>query len=392
MKEHLYVILDGLFTRTDGRPSSNHLGYEHFAKRYLSVFDDVTIMSRIGERVDENAKPIDGPNVKVLALPDIRAMLPFLLYLPKLILILFKLPRESSYVLRIPGFITTIASFVLYLRRIPFGVEVVADPADALGSKAFKHPLQFLLKPFQTIATRFQCKVACSTAYVTEQALQRRYPPKNNKPTFNYTSLDLHDEMFREERTLESFNTEQPVIVNVAMMQKTIKGQDVLLHAFKQVRDAGIDAKLVLIGDGDHKGFFESLASELDLSDNVRFTGLLPKGEKLFNELDRADLFVLASRQEGLPRAMIEAMSRSLPCVSTDVGGADELIDRNYLVDIDDIDALSKKMIELLKDRPLLFDQSSKNRSKAEKFHVLKVQPVREDFYTAVLKSKISIR
>lgn len=387
-KSNLYVILDGLFTRTDNRASSNHLGYDHFAKRYLSVFDNVTIVSRIGERVDQSAKYIDGPNVDVLELPDIRSMLPFLFYIPKLIWTLFQLPRNASYILRIPGFITTIASAVLFLRRIPFSVEVVADPADALDAKSFKHPLQPVLKSFQTHATRLQCHFACATAYVTKYALQRRYPPHPGKPTFNYTSLNLHDDMFNRARNINEFNLSQPVIANVAMMQKTIKAQDVLLEAFKKVRDSGVDARLVLIGDGDHKVYFEDMATDLGIEKFVRFTGLLPKGEKLFSELDNADLFVLPSRQEGLPRAMIEAMARGLPCISSNVGGADELLNSKYLVEVNNAEMLADRIIHLLNNPAALENQSQINREKAEEFKYSNVQPIREKFYKSVMDLK----
>lgn len=382
----LYVILDGLFTKTDGRASSNHLGYEHFAKRYLSVFDQVTIVTRVGTKVDSAAKYIDGPQVDVMELPDIRRMFPFLMYIPKLLWVLFHLPRNASYILRIPGFITTIASFVFFVRRVPYGVEVVADPADALDAKSFNHPLQCLLKPFQTFSTRFQCSSAKATAYVTQHALQKRYPPNPSMPTYNYTSLDLHADMFsKQPRDIKDFNLSKPTVINVAMMQKTIKAQDVLLNAFKLVRDNGVDARLVLIGGGDHQVVFEEMAKDLELEEFVKFTGLLPKGDRLLSELDNADLFVLPSRQEGLPRAMIEAMARALPCISSDVGGADELLSREYLVEVNDVEMLAKKIVSLLNNPNELVKQSNINRTKAESLEVSQVQPRREQFYKTVL-------
>ena len=62
------------------------------------------------------------------------------------------------------------------------------------------------------------------------------------------------------------------------------------------------------------------------LRDRVRFRGQLTTPVDVRAELDRADLFVLPSRQEGLPRAMIEAMARALPCIGSSVGGIPELL------------------------------------------------------------------
>ena len=65
-------------------------------------------------------------------------------------------------------------------------------------------------------------------------------------------------------------------------------------------------------------------------------------GHGVTEQLDAADVFVLPSRQEGLPRAMIEAMARSLPCVGSDVGGISELIP-DWVVPPNDPQALALK-------------------------------------------------
>ncbi len=378
----VFVIIDGYFSRTNGDPSSNHVWYENFWSRYLAGFENVTIITRVGDRVDPKAKPITGPGVDVLELPDIREMVPFLIYIPRLLILLFKLPRDASYILRIPGFITALAGVVLIIRRIPFGVEVIADPSDLFTDGASGFKLSKILHWFLVSTTKLQCKKAAASSYVTAHALQKRYPPGKDKPTFNYTSLNLQDEDYVDApRTADQFNLEKPTLVNVAMMHQNLKAQDVLLQAFAIIRDKGIDAQLVFIGDGNHREIFEQLGRDLGVENYVRYTGLIAKGEPLLNEIDNADLFVLPSRQEGLPRAMLEAMARALPCVATNVGGASELVPEDELVARGDVNALADMLIKQLSNAENLAAQSKRNLDVAKRYHRDTVSKVRECFY-----------
>ncbi|MBP1712751.1 MAG: glycosyltransferase, partial [Deltaproteobacteria bacterium] len=85
-------------------------------------------------------------------------------------------------------------------------------------------------------------------------------------------------------------------------------------------------------------------------------------------ELDTADLFVLASRTEGLPRAMIEAMSIGLPCIGSDVGGIPELLDKADIFPPNNIKALTEKMIEVNTEKGRLEKMGFRNMEKAKEF------------------------
>ena len=85
-----------------------------------------------------------------------------------------------------------------------------------------------------------------------------------------------------------------------------------------------------MIGEGRYRGELQQLATGLGV--DTHFTSQLKRAE-VMTQLDRADLFVLASRTEGLPRALLEAMARGLPCVATRVGGIPELLDDDVLCD-----------------------------------------------------------
>jgi glycosyltransferase involved in cell wall biosynthesis len=94
------------------------------------------------------------------------------------------------------------------------------------------------------------------------------------------------------------------------------KGQDLLLTAFSRIRDPS--ARLVLVGDGALAPALRRRVAEGHLGETVRFAGW---SAEPWACLGAADLFVLPSRREGLPLALLEAMAVGLPIVAADVGG-----------------------------------------------------------------------
>lgn len=114
-------------------------------------------------------------------------------------------------------------------------------------------------------------------------------------------------------------------LVTVARLSPE-KGIDDVLRASAILQGEGIAISLEVVGDGPHRSRLEALAADLGLDGAVRFAGFVSHGGELVDALDRADVFVLASRSEGLPHALVEAMARALPVVATAVGGMPELL------------------------------------------------------------------
>jgi glycosyltransferase involved in cell wall biosynthesis len=124
------------------------------------------------------------------------------------------------------------------------------------------------------------------------------------------------------------------------------KGLDVLLRALVDL--PGVTA--VLVGDGPERDALEQLALELGVADRAIFTGRVPESRVYFPVLD---VYVLASRNEGLPLALVEAMLASRPVAATDVGSVSEAIadgETGLLVPPDDAPALARALRSLLDD------------------------------------------
>lgn len=122
-----------------------------------------------------------------------------------------------------------------------------------------------------------------------------------------------------------------------------------LLRASSEVLERFPETKVVFGGDGEiEKNRW--LAEELGIADRCEFHGWVTGDEReaLF---ERAAVYCLPSKNEGLPMSVLEAMARGIPTVATAVGGVPQVIEdgvNGFLVDVDDVGALSDKLAILL--------------------------------------------
>jgi glycosyltransferase involved in cell wall biosynthesis len=136
-----------------------------------------------------------------------------------------------------------------------------------------------------------------------------------------------------------------PRIVMVARLSSW-KDHPTLLHALAQLVD--IEWELELVGDGPLRQDVELLAASLNIASRVRFAGFrVDVAERLAD----AQLFVLATRWEGFPRSILEAMRAGLPVIASDVGGVRESVrvgETGFIVPAGDVDALRDHLKLLL--------------------------------------------
>lgn len=127
-----------------------------------------------------------------------------------------------------------------------------------------------------------------------------------------------------DDRPRSAIDGDPPVIGTVGRMVP-IKAQHTLIEAVAQLRDAGREVRLRLVGDGVSRPELEALVDRLDLRDRVVFTGRV---SDVPQQLAQLDLFVLPSLSEAMPLALLEACAAGLPVVVTNQGGAGSIVEQ----------------------------------------------------------------
>jgi glycosyltransferase involved in cell wall biosynthesis len=108
------------------------------------------------------------------------------------------------------------------------------------------------------------------------------------------------------------------------------KGQRIIIHALSKLNRSVLESiHLTLIGDGPDRSYIERFINDNNLGMNVELIGSV-KNDFINDYLNDSDIYVLMSKNEGLPISIIEAMRASLPIISTNVSGIPELVTTDY--------------------------------------------------------------
>jgi len=153
-----------------------------------------------------------------------------------------------------------------------------------------------------------------------------------------------------------------------------VKGWDVAIRAFVQIHRHLPKAHLALIGGtqaGAERQFFQDLtllARNTEASDNIHFLG---HRSDIGGILKASDVFILPSRSEGMPAALLEAMAAGLPCVAANVGGIPEVIEHGkdaLLFERENAKELANGVVQLITDKGLRERIASRASRRAHAF------------------------
>jgi glycosyltransferase involved in cell wall biosynthesis len=154
-----------------------------------------------------------------------------------------------------------------------------------------------------------------------------------------------------------------PVVTTVGRLT-AIKQHSLFLEVFQRVAALHPDAVALVAGDGELRAELEAQAATLGIAGQVRFLGWRRDLATIYGA---TDVFLLTSRNEGTPVALIEAMASEVPGVSTDVGGVKDVIDTasaGRLAPFGDVTALAGAVNELLADPAMRRSAGSEARQR----------------------------
>lgn len=270
---------------------------------------------------------------------------------------------------------------------VPYLVEMVGDPWNLLWYHSGKGKL---FAPVMTAATKACCSKAPYVMYVTSEYLQKRYPTEGRSVGVSDVSIPpLTDDVLEKRLARIAGRREGAPIVmaTVGSVEIPYKGQDGVIRAMQILKGKGIETEYLLVGGGDCSRL-EAVAERCGVADHVRFLGVLPHDE-IFKLLDGVDLYVQPSHTEGLPRSVVEAMSRALPVLASNVGGLPELVDARWLFPKGDAEAISDG-IEAIMNAP--DKAATDNFGKAREFDVASLSERKTAFYSGFVHAANNCR
>ena len=270
----------------------------------------------------------------------------------------------------------------------PVLVEFVGCPWDALWNHS---GLGKLLAPAFFVKNRYLLKRSKYTVYVTNSFLQRRYPAGGESISCANVEIVPIPEARLVERVARvrgSVVSMKCTLATVGAVDVPYKGQHLVIEALAHLRSAGFDARYLVIGGGDPTRL-SRLAESLGVLGQVEFRGSLPHSEVL-EALDRVDIYLQPSRQEGLPRALIEAMSRGCAALGSDAGGIPELLDPQCVVRPLSAHAIARAI--QAGNAQFWTDQAQRNWRVSQEYTYEVLDARRKSFYDRFLRDVLPVR
>lgn len=278
---------------------------------------------------------------------------------------------------------------IKYCRKYnkPYLTVVCGCPWDAY----WNHGLQGeLLAPLEYMLLKKAQKETPYTIYVTNEFLQKRYPTKG--VAIGCSNVEIHtgvegvlEKRIETIRHRENENRRLK-IGTAAALDVAYKGQEYVIKAIAELKKEGIELEYHLIGRGDDSRL-KVIAERCGVKDNIFFHGAIPHDEVL-DFLDGLDIYIQPSKQEGLPRAMIEAMSRGCLCIGSKTAGIPELVEPRFIFSKGDVTGIVDIVKNITKDD--FIAQARINYERAKEYDV-SVLNERRDIFIDEFKSNYNL-
>lgn len=388
MASKLLVVVDNHLVQTpDGSVWSKGIYDYSFFKRYLSGFDDVYITIRIQPTDESHAgftNLCSGPHVHFLPLPDFRGIGGYVKNFYKVNRLIHSYGKQCDCaVIRLPSAIGY--QFVrAFDGKKPYALEVVIDPWDYAAPGMLKMKFRPLVRIHWTHELKKYCKRANGVSYVTQFALQERYPaqvqPGSGRFASYYSSANIPESFYMEPKVYA--HKEKHTLLHVAnSISSYVKGHREAIEIVRNLNNEGLDVSIQFVGDGPYIEEFLAYARQLQTEDKVEFLGRVSDKERMRELMRQADLCILPTHGEGLPRVLIESMAVGTPCVATNVNGIPELLPEDQMANVGDVDTMTEIVKWLLQNDALLTQKSRESVEKAREYAENVLQVRRSEFY-----------
>ena len=349
--DHKFLIKNDKVFSTGGLPNTAW-------DRYLRFFDEIIVFGRKTDNQEEGVLS-ERENVSFTLFPE-KNFFSSVLFRKKNLnnTINNILNSVDCAIIRLPSLVGYIVAKKCRRFKIPYAVEVVGCQWDSYwhyGNLKGK-----LLAPILYLKMKKEVRIATHAIYVTQYFLQKRYP--SNGYVGNASNVILHEKtdatLKKRIKKIKTIN-QNLTIGLLANYNVKYKGFDVIIKTLSILKKNGYLVNVKFAGSGTSH-HITKLAQNLAVEKQVECIGLL-KGDEVINFLDDIDIYVHPSKQEGLPRAVIEALSRACPVLASSTGGIPELVDDKYLHCPGDYKMLANQLQQIIEGKYDLISMAKRN-------------------------------
>lgn len=371
--------------------SKGQFSYKLWQERYLRYFDEIFVASRC-MNLDDKPQGLNissGDRVNHIDLPEsanLKTVFEGNGEIEKIIKNTILSNDIEIVIARLPSINSLKAIKIANKLNKKVIIEMVGDPFDAIwnhGSIKGK-----LFAPINFMIYKYRLKKLDNIIFVTENYLQNKYKKDyKNFHTTNISNVNIGvDDKLKPLSIKEDFKNAQINIALIGSYSAVYKGIETAIKTISILRRKyNIDAKLSILGSGN-KERYNKVIKELKIENYIDFVGVLESGDKVLSWLDNHDFYIQPSLTEGLPRGLIEAMSRGLPAVATNVGGIPELLKEEAVVKVKDAESIATKIYIMIVNPYIYKEHSIHNLNKSKEYSQEYLQLKRDKFYKEIFK------
>lgn len=380
--DHRFFNMNGEFYSNGGLSKS-------VLERYTKVFEELHVLSRQVKIVDEDKlkKSLSlssGTNIHFIDVPDYMSLKKIKNFLSAKQTLEKNIKKCDGLIIRLPSQNGYNAVKIAEKYNKNYIIELVGCPYDAL--KNYGGLTSKILAPIEYIKCKKIIKNSKQTLYVTKNFLQSRYPTNGNSINCSNVNIDIESQSVIKQRMKKinkSLNQNSHLKIGmIGGLNNKYKGFDTAIKALSNLKtNFEQPVKLHILGGGNSSDLQE-LVRKYGLEKYVFFDGTLPSGEMVNNWIDELDILIHPSRTEGLPRSVVEGMSRGCPVLASNVGGIPELIESKYLFEPDDYLKLSSMLNKYISNKEELYKMGLENFETSKKYDRVILDERRTKFLT----------
>lgn len=355
-----------------------------FWNQYSDVFDEIDVVGEaFKDGVDETQlQPITRKDVHVRIVPAMQRPVEFFNN-SKVKKELEPIIRDSDCILI--KAICRKANLAIKLAKKynkPYMIGITGDLYRTLHTS--KSLLRRMYAPIiyrQSLNAMKDCKYG---TYVTQEYLQSVYPISGKMCGFTDTIIPYIDEEVLKKRIskIRNLSNKSEILLGVIGAYHTNnKGHDTIIKVMEKLNDPRISLHILGAGvEEDRERWFEY--GRMHNVTNIVFDKPVSGVENVFKWIDEIDICLLPSRSEGLPRSIIEAISRACPCIASNVCGIPELLNSQWLHNPEDADRLACQIKRMIENPSIMEEAARENFEHSKSYSLEYITKKRNAFFT----------